>query len=757
VDELRSDRQAGKRASVAWAAGIALVAATITSLVCGHGIPILRHDWSFPIARSAFPGAMATFYQPWLTTGIGAPQAYPATYLLGFFLQPLALFSPGVAIPALVFLCAALVASGALAIAHVLRAPLLGAIGAVLFASFNPWCYAEYIAGHLIMIAAMGLLLCLVAELLNPRPREWLIVVLAALSITQLEFFVFALVPLIVVFIVRRRHLALASLAIAAVPVAFGLASHVGSVASTPYVLQWQASESVPPLDALLLGGYFAGYTASFSFDSFVLGAVFFIFAFEAYRSFRSRSATFPLFLIAAVALVFVSGTKGAIAGAYSFAVTHITATGLFRELYDLISFAAIGYIVALVSFARRYRRYAAVTTIVAAAVVLPWFVRPPTRWFVRAAAVRPLRFPPPGDARVALYPPQQPLSLQGDGVGYDYDLFEQPGRAIPINSFIPMFPQAGALALGARGNDRWLRALGVEAVLSRPALREAINPRGHTFLLPRTLRLPPSHKIAGGYPLLGLLPGAPTPVSIGRSPLGNGIFYGDRPARPKTWTFYPVTGSRITADPKRAWVDARLAILRFPQIATRFEGAFTESPRARLAIHSAPALLAWTSGAIVDAQGDILARHSARLHWWPIPLGIRSIRCIGHCAVVGTGSPPILAREAKPVRPRTIGFSMLAPWLIHASLPAHPASTLRWNVRFQRSWALLGSLPIQHVRIDQSLNGWVLPKSGRSQSIWIVNIDAAVQLALEVLGAIATLLLALFAARTNRRDSVFS
>jgi len=99
----------------------------------------------------------------------------------------------------------------------------------------------------------------------------------------------------------------------------------------------------------------------------------------------------------------------------------------------------------------------------------------------------------------------------------------------------------------------------------------------------------------------------------------------------------------------------------------------------------------------------------------------------------------------------------MLAPWLIHASLPAHPASTLRWNVRFQRSWALFGTLQLRHVRIDQSLNGWLLPKSSRSQSIWIVNVDSAVQLALEAIGAIATLLLAFLAARTNRRESVFS
>lgn len=725
------------RASLLRACGIIVLAGAITFLVCRNGIPILRHDWSLPITPWALHSAFETFYQPWLETGIGAPQAYPATYLFGFVLQPLALLSPTAAIAAFVFFVATIVAVGAASIASALRTSPLGEAGAVLFASLNPWCYTEYVAGHLIMIAAMGMLLCLTAELLRSKPRNAALIGLAALVITQLEFFVFIAFPLAIAFIATRRKAALLALTAAAFPVAYGLITHLESVTSTPYVLQWQRTQSVAPLGALTLGGYMAGYTSVFSSLAIFLACIFVAFSIETFFAIRSRSPIVWIFVISIVALIVVTGTKGPLGAPYSYLVIHVQATGVFRELYDLLAFLLIGYIVALVRFSARSRLASGACAIIAIAITVPWFVSPPYNWFVSNSNVRPLRFPATNSGRVALYPSQQPLSLEGVGEGYDYDLFSQPGRAEPINSFIPTFPQTVALSMGQRGDDHWLRALSVVEVLSRPHLREAIDPRGHTFLLPISPRLPPSHMIAQPFPLLGIVSGDPEIVRIGRSPLGDSIFYGDDTRGGRRAAFFPASGSRLTANPAQGWIDARLTMLRYPQIATRFEGAFTASSSQLLHVHPASKILAWTNGAILSRRGTTIVRPSRHLRWWPLPPMASEVRCLGRCAVVGTGSPPALPDEAPEATLKRIAFSFLAPWLIHASLPPHSTSTLRWNVQFQRSWFVLGAQTLRHVRLDQSVNGWTLPPSSHPQEIWIINFDAAVELILEILSAL--------------------
>ena len=49
-------------------------------------------------------------------------------------------------------------------------------------------------------------------------------------------------------------------------------------------------------------------------------------------------------------ALVLATGTKGPIAAPYTWLVLHVKEIGVYRELYDLVAFVAIGYVVLLAS-----------------------------------------------------------------------------------------------------------------------------------------------------------------------------------------------------------------------------------------------------------------------------------------------------------------------------------------------------------------------------------------------------------------------
>src|SRR5271163_395845 len=66
-----------------------LLAVFVTIEVLRSGLPELRHDWLIPSMPDAVGPWLASLWNGWVSTGIGAPQPYPTFYLVGFALWPL--------------------------------------------------------------------------------------------------------------------------------------------------------------------------------------------------------------------------------------------------------------------------------------------------------------------------------------------------------------------------------------------------------------------------------------------------------------------------------------------------------------------------------------------------------------------------------------------------------------------------------------------------------------------------------------------
>ncbi len=734
----------------------------VAYLVCGHGIPQLRQDWTFSPLGDALASSIGNLYEPWLQMGIGEPQAYPTIYLIGFLLRPLAAVPPTLFVWLLVSGIAFLVASGGAAIGRSLAGPgSMARIACALFALFNPWVYTEFVAGHPWMILAYGLLLWLISEVLAPQPRRARLVVLCALLVCQIEFFVLALIPIAIWLVRTKRLVPLAAIAIAALPIAFGIAAHYDDIRGTPYLLEWQRSQSLDILSALTLRGYFTHYAQGFASIAFVLWAFAAASAAAAVLALRGRHPAGLVLVLGFGAVAFATGTKWILEPAYAYVVLHVPESGVLRELYDVIGLAAIAYTVGIASLASA-RRWVGIGALVAACLlIIPWLTAPPFGWFAPADTVRAERFPGTSDERIALFPAVQPLQpRRGVGSGYDPDMFVQSARAIPVNVFFPRYPQSAALALARTGDFSQLDALGVRYVVSRPwlvqnedALRQQVLALRSHGAAPSSA-LPRSQVRTDSYPLLGLLSGFPDIATVGASAAANSIFFGDAPAsgdRSRTW-FEAIPASRVGTKVADDWIDARLAILAHPATATRFGGAFTTSA-VPLDLPVAPYVLAWTSGRILDREGRVVASSTPGLQWWPLERGATSVRCIGQCAVVGVGNPPKAPTETSRRRPDPVFFRAVTPWLLQATLPAHGASTLRWTSRYERSWTLFGVDRASHVRLDEVLNGWMLP-AGPSTTVSIVNLSAAVQMLLEIVAFVAIgVLIVLEYVRDMRRE----
>lgn len=741
-----------------WRAGLVVgLGIMVAQLVCGHGVPLLRHDWGIPAAPGALGPAIATLYEPWLLRGMGSPQPYPSDYLIGFLLEPMTCLPPLVFTWSLVAATFALVAAGGLEIGRALDSGRLAQAGCGLFAILNPWTYTEIVAGHIFMILAYGFVLLLCAETLRPEPRKAALVLWCALLVCQIEFFAFAAIPVGIWLVRSRNYLALAALALAALPIAFGMATHYQEIRGTPFLLEWQKAQSVDVLDGLRLRGYFAGYDGGYTLIAPLLWAFAVAGVVATIVAVRMRSGVVAILAWGWLALAVATGTKWVFAPLYSDIVLKFSEAGLFRELYDLVAFVAIAYVVSIAMLARSHRVTGVLFFALSAMLAYPWVTAPPESWFVPAALVPARSFPGTESERLALFPPIQPLSLAGKlGSGLDPDLFIQRGRAVPVNGVFPAYPEIRALARAREGDFTQLDALAVRYVLSRPLLSADRRSLKAQILMPRRRSLPSTDVRERSYPMLGLVSGFPSVVSVGQSLSANAIFFADSSEQDTSassgW-FRPVLAPRVSARASTAWIDARLAFLRYPAIATRFGGAFTTSS-APLAIARAPYALVWSAGRILAPSGHAITAATGTLRWVRLPDGASTLRCTAPCAIVALGDPPYVPREAGDRRPRGVSFKVLAPWLVRVSLPVHADSTLRWAVRYERTWTLVGAGAGRHVRLDQDLNGWILP-AGSSRSGYLVNGFALAQLVLEIVSALSICVLFVGLA-TRRRKSTW-
>jgi len=693
---------------------------------------MLRHDWRFPADAAALGPMLATFFEGWMPAGMGESQPYPTFYYVGFILWPLHfILTPLAAVIFIVTVAVVIIACSAYRIGTQRASSGAGVVLSV-FAILNPWVYTELVAGHIVMVLAYGLLLATVAEITRPRPRSWALLLLAAFLITQIEFWIVAFVPFIVWCIRARRYPPVAIACLSALPIAAGIAASYHDLIGTSYNLEWQRAQSLAPDMALTLLGYPFHYAAAFEGLRWLIAA-FALLGLTGVAGVWRKGSDRTVVAIGVVCLIFATGTRGPLAFAYSYIVAHVVESGVFRELFDLLAFVAIGYVI-LAASAMRNRAVATACAALAVLLLVPWVQKPAYLWFVPAGSLPAPTAPAGTSYRVAYLPAFQPLTYQGHGSGIDPDAFARPGQMTPLNESIPAYPVDAALASAYFGDLRSLSALSVAQIIARPyyasdwrilqyqlAFR---RPFGKSSVGTRALK---------ALPIAVLYAAAPQTVTIGDALDENSVTSVMQSAQ----RFAP---DRSTIDPKRAWIDARTAFIKRPAWGNPWGGVATSSRIALPLPHGTVSVLAQTTGRLANDRDDNVATRTGSLRWWNLPPGSRALQCAGECIVVAALPYSPRGPEHAPAPPYTeIPLRVLTPWLATAELPPSNEATLRYNVRYDRHWtAYADRTPLEHVALDGIVNGWVVGPSSATRHIVLIESLAAIQLFLEILAALS-------------------
>ena len=736
-------------------------------VVVWHGYPALRHDWAFPTDGASLAALWTSSTSGWDPSGIGAPNLHLNDYLVGGLLCLIGwIAGTHVALFALAFGVGLACSLGGSALAATFDAHPLTRAGVALFCLFNPWVYTETVAGHTYMLLAFGALTALVSEFRRTDVRPVRASLFVALAAVQLQFFLPALAIASLLGAFRRTWLPLVTAIIVVAPVVVGVAAEYGAFRGVPLTLSWELSQSVPFAAAAHLSGYFAGYTQSIDpFDVWLMAIVLGIAIFGVGMAWR-RSTSAIIALIALVSVAIAAGLRGPLSGAMSWIFTNIPAAALFRELFDVLGFAVIAYAAAVSLAGARSRAASAVLLVCGAAFFASWIVWSPWSWWVPADSIPKAAVVAQPQTRFALLPAFQPLNFEGRGSGLDPDAYAR-GPVTPLNVQAPQFPVDAALArYTIDGDGRWLAALGVSTVTNRPWLsRDRAAQSFETALAQsaadaassgRTRLIP--------QPLLALVP-VPNVVAF-VDDLGAGeVFFADAAeARgadvPQSWSAYrpliSVRASNRFVNASDGWVDARLAFAADPRLAQAFGGAATTSTTDLLPLTAGAPLLAFVQGTLVDQRDRTVSAATGGYRWVNIAADVSGVRCRGVCAVAAQGYPPAIApQRVKRVPPVAVAMRAFAPWWFEATVGPGDASALRLNVAFDKNWiATGGGERLTHVRIDTAVNGWLMPARNAPQFVRMIQWPAAVQAALEIVGAMWVLfLIGTLAFRRRARD----
>lgn len=723
-----------------------VLAATLlfAAFVAAKGIPTLRHDWDWPIDRTAIPAFLSETFDGWLSLGFGTPNPHPTTYLIGV---PLAvtmwLFGPFVALVALALAAGYACSRSAAVLAERWSASGWAGAGVALFAVFNPWVYNEVVAGHLVMVLAYGGLIGLFGEMLRgARASPVRLALWIALIEAQLQFFIVGMCALAFFAVASKKWLPPVAGAIVALPSIVGLVAERGALLRTPYGIAWQSNQSVVPFALAGLGGYFPGYSDRLGLAATI--AVWLMLALSLLGVLLARRRRVALYAFAAAAAIFVAvlGVHGPLAAAYAWTVRHVPESGVFRELYDLAGcFAALALVLVGAAVAR-VRQLGLVA--LAAGIVLPltWLVRPPADlWVSSAAYPHPNVFGRPF-SRVALTPAFQPLQLRtGAGDGADPDVHSYPGPVSAANQYFPTYPVDMALARYERSGDvEPLRALGVAEIVDRPWMLS--RNQGAIGLAARSLE--PRAESAAGSPYRHLENATPlisqceTPSVVTVSEVGAcAVFFGDAPGYAAVT---PIVAGSDSIDPQTDWIDARLAFARAPEVAQGIGGALTQS-NVPHAIEPDSWLLAYVRGRLHAPDGRNLYASDGTFRWLRVPHGVTSAVCAGLCELVAqTRSLPNVAQVAAPARAQALGFERVAPWL-YVVTDSSGTGLVRLDERYDQGWiAIAPPRMLHHVRIDQSVNGWYV--EAPAPRIVLLQLTALLQLIAEAVGLLFVLYL---------------
>ncbi|HUY39969.1 MAG TPA: hypothetical protein VMV82_00155 [Candidatus Dormibacteraeota bacterium] len=713
-------------------------------------VPALRQDWSpYPFGVPA--GALFASISGWSPTGIGAPTVYDTGYLLAAVLALLRLVFPPEGLLVLFMLGVGLLcAFGGRAIAKQYTGNELTASAAALALTFNPWTFTELVAGHTYMLLAYGATIWILAETLREKPRPLVLIGAMLLTAQQVQFLLIdTLVLAVLTWRTRQPAPLLIALAVW-VPAAIGIAGERHSLLSIPFTLAWERNQSVPPLGALLLDGYFARYGAQFSawHCGPMSGVALLALAGFALRA-RRRSVPALAATLAIAALLVAMGTRGPLAIPYAWAVSHATFVAVFRELYDLLAFTVIGYVIAASSL--RVRAAGAAFLTFALALTALWWLPPPSRWWVPSSHLPNLEIRAPANTRFALLPAFQPLSLEGTGSGADPDLYGRAVDVAPLNQYVATYPADAALGgFLASGDTSALRALSVSVVIERPWLRASEQALAQQWAFGDRIlpwRSPAAQTFAlQPLPELSLI--AAPAVGTLDDQLGSGnVFYGDLAAHP---AFVAVVAANTHVDAASGWVDARLAFAQRPDLAQGLGGALTTNPNAWLALQPNLEALVWVDGVLRARDGTVVTRATHGYRWISLPRDAVAVACSGLCVVAAQGMPPRAPLNPPPRPYRALAFTAVTPWLVRATLPPGDAGAVRYNVAYDGAWAAsIGGHALPHLRLDTTVNGWLVPARTGATDLLIVERVAAAQALAELAVCV---LLAVLGIRLSRR-----
>ena len=710
------------------------------------GIPALRHDWNWPRTRLDFFSAFTLSTSGWFPIGFGFPHPNPSGYLASPLIDAAGLaVGPSAALWIYLAVAGALCAAAGWALASAIagRDRKLLATAAAVVATFNPWVYNQIVAGHTYMIvayAAAGLLLALLAA--REDATSIRASLLAVLAYVQLQIFLVLACVLAVIALQRRRWLAVATVVVVALPTAIGIAGEFGGLARTPITLPWEENQSVQPLQALVLGGYFADYASQF--DGFGQLPLAVLAALAVAGAIVGRRSPRVLGVLAATltTIVAASGANGPLAFGFSKLVLSTPLVGLYRELYDLLGFAALGFLALALVGANRSRilRFALIG--IAACLPVLWFSIPPARHFVDARAIPPIALLGPAGERFALEPAFQPLSFEGRGSGADPDAGLRAYGRSSLNEYVPSYPVDAALASYERyGDVSVLAALGVREIVDRPgfetdssSLRAQLGSRA--VPAPRSASRILSTDVT---PLVGVEPLPRWPALLPQVGAGR-VFFADSTVAP---AIRLPMASNAAIDPAVGWVDLRLQTIAHPRAAFALGGTYTQARNQQLPVEPGEQfVLAAVDGRIATADGRTVARGAdAPLRWLRLPAGTAALACDGACGVAAFAERLPERTAQTPVREIPLAANFIAPWLAVVDVPAAGDSLLRLNARFDDAWqAFAGMSRLHHVRVDATSNGWVLGTRSGTARVLIVDVVALFQALAEVCGALWTI-----------------
>ena len=737
---------------------------------CIGGIPVLRHDWSWIPERGGFlSNVFATL--AWMPNGVGGPRPYPTDYLVALAgTAMVAIAGTTLAYATFMLAIGSLCVYGARSLGALVGSPSTARFGFGAFAIFNPWVYTELVAGHLGMIAAYGASMALAGESLRQKPRWALCALFVCVIAAQLQYLLLALAFVLWLAVARRHCLPLVTGVIVALPAIVGIAGNTRALAGIPYTLQWASAQSLRPIDAAALTGYFADYTSRFSPLAF--DAVWAMLALAIMGIVVSKRRTFAVaFSFAAlVAWLWSTGSSGPIAPMYVAAIVHFPALEVFRELYDLIGYLVIAYITLAGLSCAVSPTLAKLAVLPGLVLAIAWILAPPSDLWVPARDLPRVAIGAPSHTRLAFLPDVSPMKSGERGSGLDPDAYARPNDVMTVNGPGVPFPADVALRRFAiAGDSADLAAIGVSRIYSRPWLTTDVGNVGPELAIESrfTRRLAAPVTILNPEPELELLP--TLRISSALPTLGSGaIFFGDAAEAagdkvPGAWRALSrpdiLKATNRTLRAKDDWVDARLAFLAQPELGQGLGGVVTTSKTAELRIAPGTSALVWVRGRLSDISGQVLTPDTNGYSWIEIPESVNRVRCDGECVIVAQGHVPAGIGPAPGTkRAAPVQFTSPEPWFAAASIgPDASLSLLRYAVGFDPHWlALTSDGMLAHVRIETTLNGWVVPPHIHPQTVVLVEFVAAIQTFLEfvaVMWALGLIVIAIRAALVNARQ----